>query len=696
MPEPHTPGTGGGDDLRQRAEQLLAEKERRFQALPIERLQELMHELSVHQVELEMQNETLRATQADLEYSRDRYADLYDFAPVGYITLDRSGVILEINLTAASMLGVERSRLLGHPLVGFISPGGKNRFVAHLRRCAQASECEEVVGEVLLHSKSRGGSIPVQLRSAVVRDPHTGLISYRTALIDVSELRQSEQERLNATGNFAALADNMLQLAWMANEAGSIFWYNRRWYEFTGMTQRELDGWAWRKLLHPGHAERVVGKWLRHLDSGEQWEDTFPLRSRDGSYHWFLARANPIVDPQGHVLRWFGTNTDVTDRLQMEETLKEADRRKDAFLATLAHELRNPLAPIRSGLELLRTAPNDPGLTREVYDILEIQTGQLVRLVDDLLDVSRISRGVVELRTEQLCLAEVLDRVLQSARAMLEAAGQTVDLRMPDYPLLLRADPVRLSQVFSNLLHNAVKYTKAPGRIRIDVVPRDDEVDVRVRDQGIGIAAERLEQIFQMFVQGEAPLNRSHGGLGIGLTLCRSLVELHGGCIRADSAGVGQGSEFTVTLPLADGAVDRPETVQVDTAANQPPPRGSVAHRILVIDDNHNAADLLGMLLESRGHQVRVAYSGAEGLTVGDDFQPDLVLLDLGMPEMNGFATARAIRERPWGKTGFLVAITGWGQEQDRIQTAQAGFDAHLVKPVEHSELEALLNRSAS
>lgn len=692
MPEQEEDRLKNAESLRQRAERMVAGREAVDKAVSAERLHELVHELEVHKVELEIQNESLRASQSELEHSRNRYAELYDFAPIGYVTLDAKGTIRELNLTAAAMLGVERGRLLGYPLVTFINRDGKNRFVGHLRRCAQAEECEEFVAEVMLQSKANGSNIAVQLRSAVYDDPDTGERSYRTALLDLSELRQSQQKLRAAEENFAALADNMLQLAWMADETGWIFWYNRRWYEFTGSTPDAVEGVGWQALVHPEHRQRVAEKFRQHLNRGEQWEDTFPIRGRDGTYRWFLSRAMPLQSSGGKLGRWFGTSTDITERLEFEETLKEADRRKDEFLATLAHELRNPLAPLRTGLELLAADPGDPELIREVHQVLENQTGQLVRLVDDLLDMSRISRGVIELQKTRLSLESALESAVQAARPMVDEAGQKIELRLPDQPLFVDADPVRLSQIFSNLIINAIKYSSGRGRVHVDVVPQDEQVEVRVRDEGIGMDPAMLENIFQMFVQGDPHQEQSHGGLGIGLTLCRSLVDLHGGSIRAFSEGVGQGSEFIVTLPLSSS----PDASGGQGEHHLPNSSQQSAQRILVVDDNQNAADMIAALLSGRGHQLRVAYSGKGGLAVGDEFQPNLVLLDLGMPDMDGFATAQAIRQRPWGKNAFVAAVTGWGQDKDRQETRETGFDAHLVKPVDAGQLASVLDQASS
>lgn len=493
-------------------------------------------------------------------------------------------------------------------------------------------------------------------------------------------LRESEER-------FRTLADHIAQFAWMADPTGWIFWYNRRWYDYTGTDLESMQGWGWQAVHHPDHVERVTGKFRRHVELGEAWEDTFPLRGKDGKFRWFLSRAQPIRDPAGEVLRWFGTNTDITDRMAMEEALREADRRKDEFLATLAHELRNPLAPIVSGLELLRTGDDDPALRARVHEILDRQTAHLVRLIDDLLDVSRITRGKVELRLRDVELAAVVASALEASRPLLDEAGHELRVELPEETVPLRADPTRLAQVFSNLLNNAAKYTPPGGRVEL-VAERDgDTVEVRITDNGAGLDATLRERLFEMFVQG--PSNTvGQGGLGIGLTLVRSLVELHGGQVAAESAGAGHGSTFKVRLPVSVCApspdASEPEPEQ-ETVAPMARPL-----RVLIVDDNVDAADALGDLLAAFGHDARVVYDGIEALGAAADHRPHLVLLDLGMPGLDGYETARRLRRLPHPRT-VIAALTGWGQEEDRRRTREAGFDHHLVKPADIRQITALL-----
>jgi PAS domain S-box-containing protein len=479
----------------------------------------------------------------------------------------------------------------------------------------------------------------------------------------------------------------MSQFAWMADEKGWIFWYNRRWYDYTGTTLEQMQGWGWKQALHPDHVARVVQRIQHSWDTGEVWEDTFPLRGKDGDYRWFLSRAIPIRDAQGRVLRWFGTHTDITDQRGAEEALKEADRRKNEFLATLAHELRNPLAPIRNSLHILRLAGSDSGAAERVHEMMERQVNHMIRLVDDLLEVSRISRGKIELRKEPVELAAVVRSAVETSKPLIDAARHQLAISLPAEPLVLEADPVRLAQVLANLLNNAAKYTDEGGQIWLTGRREGAQAVVSVRDNGAGIPRDMLQKVFDLFTQVDRTYNRSQGGLGIGLTLVRNLVDKHGGSVEARSAGPGQGSEFVVRLPLAEG---RPGPQGANQRGDLP---AAVApRRILVVDDNLDAADSLAMLLKFLGADVYTVNGGPAAIEALTTYRPSVVLLDIGMPGMDGYEVARRARQHPEGRDVTLIALTGWGQEEDRRRSAEAGIDHHLVKPVELGALEALLD----
>ena len=378
------------------------------------------------------------------------------------------------------------------------------------------------------------------------------------------------------------------------------------------------------------------------------------------------------------------------ERLRLMKELRVSDRRKDEFLATLAHELRNPLAPIRNGLQLIGAPALNTEALGRVRAMMDRQLAQMVRLIDDLLDVSRITRGKIELRKQRIELATVLTSAAETARPLIESLGHELLIMLPQQPVPLDADLTRLAQVFMNLLNNAAKYTESGGRIEVEAAVQDSDVMVSVRDNGIGISAEVLPNVFELFVQGDRSLERAQGGLGIGLTLVKRLVEMHGGSVQAKSEGIGHGAEFTVRLPLAIARTSEGQTGTMRTTS----PGNRQRRRILIADDNLDAAESLATLLGLDGDEVRVAHDGLEAVELEEHFAPDVVVLDIGMPALNGYDAARLIRAR--GSKALLIALTGWGQENDKRSSREAGFDFHLVKPAEPETLRALLQQAGS
>ena len=394
----------------------------------------------------------------------------------------------------------------------------------------------------------------------------------------------------------------------------------------------------------------------------------------------------PEVNDAGEVVGFVAAIVNVSDRHRAEEALREADRRKDAFLAMLAHELRNPLAAMRNATHLLSTRGADAATTRRAGTIIDRQLKQLARIVDDLLDVSRITRGQLTLRTARVRLADVVATALEATAFATAAASQNLAVSLPDQPVFLDADAERLSQVLTNLLTNATKYTPPGGRISLSATATRDGVTIVVSDTGAGIPQDMLEDVFGMFTQVDSSRDQGHGGLGIGLTLVRWLVELHGGTVKAESEGPNKGSRFTIRLPRpADGPEPPAEEDERRPPATSPP------RRVLVADDNLDAAESLQMWLQMSGHDVEIAQDGPAALAVAESFRPEVVLLDLGMPGMTGLEVARRIRAAEWGRGMILMALTGWGQEEDRQRTAEAGFDHHLTKPIDPERIDALI-----
>ncbi len=789
----------------------------------------------------------------------------------------------------------------------------------------------------------------------------------RCITIDVTKQNQAVQALRESEERFRELANNMDQFAWTCDVLGDITWYNQRWYEYTGTTLEEMQGWGWKAVHHPDHVDRVLAGVRQAFETGEEWEDTFPLKGKDGLYRWFLSRAQPIRDHEGNVVRWFGTNTDVTKELQVEEALgdsedrfrsmvnitpamlwtaspdgkllwvsdrwfeytglsrdqtppqwpqvlhaddlepclsswnealaeescyemearyrgrdgeyrwfltratplrdakgrvvwhgsttdihdqkeleqslrflaavseslsslidykstlqrvaqlavpsfadwcavdlqnedgtvervavaevnhaqiswgedpasdnssdsklplnpltiiqtgkselvnhggnsetsrepewnsalcvpllfqdqclgaiafvsaesgrqygphdlalaedlahrtaiaienarlyqevQESHRRKDDFLAMLAHELRNPLAPIRSGLDILAM---EESRDRETIRVMQDQVEHVVRLVDDLLDVSRIMQNKIELRREFVDLSVLAHRSVEAARPLIDEQDQELIIRLPEKPVWVNADPVRIIQIIENLLNNASKYTDENGRIELTVEANEGWAEIGVRDTGVGIEPELLPNVFELFTQSRRSLDRSQGGLGIGLTLVHRLVEMHGGGVSVESDGPGLGSKFMVRLPVAEAPLASEKIAeQAEVSRNR---------RIVVVDDNVGAAKLLSKLLGMLGdHEIFIAHDGVSALEMVRETHPELVLLDIGLPGMDGFQVARAVRENPAFDDVLLVALTGYGQKEDRLKSLQAGFDEHRVKPPSIDQMKEIL-----
>ena len=447
---------------------------------------------------------------------------------------------------------------------------------------------------------------------------------------------------------------------------------------------RPVPNWGYELFMQhvlPEDRAHVDTAFRQAIEKGATWQFECRIRRQnDGAVRWIEAHGRPA--PEGSagkpVRRLLGIVADITERKEMEQALRDADRRKDEFLATLAHELRNPLAPISNVLHLMKLKYADDEQLLQMHGVIDRQITHLTRLVDDLLEISRITTGRIMLHRERLELSKVLTNALESAQPTIEACGHHFSMSMPEAPIYLDGDATRLAQVFLNLLNNAAKYTPKGGRIDVIVEEMNDEVLVRVRDNGAGLAPELIPEMFKMFVQGHRVGERAQGGLGIGLPLAKQLLELHGGSITAMSAGLGYGSEFVVTLPLAPAQQPRSAAPAADTASLG-------KRRILVVDDNVDAADTLAASLGFFGHAVKTCYDGATALEAAKQFEPDIVILDIGLPGMDGYEVAR--RLRAMNTSAKLVALTGWGQTKDRQLAYDAGFDVHRTKPVNPVEL---------
>ncbi len=556
-------------------------------------------------------------------------------------------------------------------------------------------------GELTFQHFQTGERIPVWYDVFQIDDPETGQpINFATVTRDLREQKRAA----------AALkeSENRIHVALEAAELGT--WNvvdpqtmelktDRRFRQIFG--GRPTDEVVYEEALgviHPEDQERVASAVARAMDPADPqpYDIEYRVIWPDESLHWVAAKGRASfesVDGATRLTSFDGTVRDVTEERRLREELRdiaarlsEAGRRKDEFLATLAHELRNPLAPIRTALDAMKLA-DDPASRERIRQMMIRQTEQVVHLVDDLLDASRITSGKLRLRRSRIEVASVVWGAVEAMQPSLEKAGHRLEVRLPDSPVVLDADPTRLAQILSNLLSNAIKYTRDAGDIAIEVDVRGAMVAIAVRDNGLGIAPDMQTRIFDMFGQVDQASDEARGGLGIGLTLVKSLVELHGGSITVQSKGKGMGSEFTVLLPIA------PAAEVSDSDVDAPVEQKAKDLRVLVVDDNLEGAEMMTMLVELLGNEVREAHDGQEAIEVAETFLPDVVLMDIGMPRMNGNEAARHIRRQSWGKTMKLVALTGWGQEQDRAQTKEAGFDAHLVKPADIDAIKKVLAR---
>lgn len=504
-------------------------------------------------------------------------------------------------------------------------------------------------------------------------------------IIDITKSKLAEEKLRESEERFRTIADSSPVMIWVTDDAGRIEFVNRSYLDFFGITRARAAQLEWSEIVHSDDRE-----YLKAFSAALR--DRQPLHARarvkrhDHQWRWIESRGNPRLGPAGEVTGYVGSSADITELIKSQEAMREADRRKDEFLATLAHELRNPLAPIRNSLQILRLTGDSKPATEQIYEMMERQVNQMVRLVDDLLEISRITRGQIELRKERVSLTTVIQSAVEVSKPLIEDACHHLAISLPPEPLTFEADPVRLEQIVSNLLNNAAKYTNPAGRIWLTAQRESNNVVISVRDSGIGILPDMLPRIFEMFTQVEHSTSRTHGGLGIGLTLVRSLVEMHGGNVEARSEGPGKGSEFIVRLPLDDN----PRTEMVRDNMQHSGQLSS--RRVLVVDDNRDAADSLGKLLNLAGAEARAVYNGFAALEALPTYQPAVLLVDIGMPEMDGYELARRVRQLPECGDLTLIALTGWGQAEDRQRSQAAGFDFHLTKPADFNTLQMLLD----
>ncbi len=443
------------------------------------------------------------------------------------------------------------------------------------------------------------------------------------------------------------------------------------------------------RVVHPDDRPWLAAEVRRMISEGREIRSEFRMALPDMETRWLKIQGRSVQTNTTGARLIAGACLDITARRRSEIALKEADHRKDEFLATLAHELRNPLAPLRNGLRVLELADDDPAMRRDTHKMMDRQVDHMVHLIDDLLDVSRISRGTIELRKERVELRSVIERAVETSQPSIQKAGHHLNVLLPPDPIFVEADVTRLTQVFNNLLNNASKYTEPGGDLSISMRLEGGEVMVVVSDDGVGIPPELLDKVFEIFAQVDRFLERSRAGLGIGLSLVKRLVSMHGGRVEAFSEGLGRGSKFMVFLPILE--------ISRSTVPDQLPDEkgsqriSSIYHRIMVVDDNLDATETMANIFKVLGHQVRTAKDGAEAVTIAEEFRPELIFMDIGTPRMNGYEACAQIRKQRWGKQMVIVALTGWGQDEDRKRSEEAGFDRHLVKPVDGQTVARLI-----
>ena len=481
----------------------------------------------------------------------------------------------------------------------------------------------------------------------------------------------------------------MPQMVWSSRADGESDYTNRRWSDFTGLPSTEPGRANWSTAIHPEDLAALLSLWADSLATGALFEIEHRLRHHSGEYRWVLNRALPVRDEAGRIVRWMGTVTDMHDQKLAAEELKAANARKDEFLAMLAHELRNPLAPISTAAQMLKLSGADPKRIAHASDVIGRQVRHMVELVDDLLDVSRVTRGLVELESEPVDLKSVIQNAIEQARPLIEKKGHTLSTRLGAANVTVTGDRKRLVQVMANLINNAAKYTPDGGEITVcaDPAPDAGQVKLSVKDNGIGIEAALLPAIFELFTQARRTPDRAQGGLGLGLALVRSMVNLHGGQVEAHSAGPGHGSCFSVVLPFGpDGAAHGAGHGEPDATLAAGP-----ALRIMIVDDNRDAAESLGIVLAAVGHAVQVEDSSMAALRRAQTDSFDVCLLDIGLPDLDGYQLVGRLRAAPLLADAAMIALSGYGQPQDMAASKQAGFARHLVKPVDIGQLLAVL-----
>ena len=626
--------------------------------------------------------------------AESRMRSVVDHVVDGIITINDRGIVTTFNPAAERIFGYKAREVVGENIKMLMPEPDRSAHDAYIGNYKRTGQAKIIgIGREVVGRRKSGETFPMEL---AISEFQLGTNRYFTGIVrDITERKHAEEELRRAEERMRSVVNHVIDGIITIDEQGSIESFNPAAEKLFGFARAEVLGRNVKMLMpqpyhgeHDGYianyvrtgAPKIIGTG-REVIGQRKDGSTFPMELAVSEFHI------------GERRYFTGIVRDITERKRLEvelherlQQLAEADRQKNEFLAMLSHELRNPLAPMRNAVSLMKLANGDEGVMREARDLIDRQLHHLVRLVDDLLDVSRIIRGRVELRREPVDLGAVVARAVETAQPVIDAYGHDLGVMLPPSPLHVEGDVVRLAQVISNLLTNAARYSGKPGRINLGVWRDGSGAVLSVRDYGVGIAPELLPRIFDLFVQGDHTLARSQGGLGIGLTLVKRLVEMHGGTVSAFSAGAGAGSEFIVRLPAiaAQDARDSDSRAGSDRAASSP-------RRVLVVDDNVDAAESIAKLLRLAGHQVECVYDGPRALEGAARSRPDVVVLDIGLPGMDGYEVARRLRTLPQFRSTALIALTGYGQDSDRESSRRAGFDHHLTKPVDPDVLERLI-----
>jgi len=543
----------------------------------------------------------------------------------------------------------------------------------------------ETVHNVVIAAPFPDHKLWISASAAPIRTPDGQMLGVVASFVDITEHKRAEAALRASERLYRAIGESIDYGVWVCARDGRNTYASQSFLDLVGLTQEQCSSFGWGDVLHPNDAERTIAAWKECVRTGGFWDIEHHFRGVDGKWHPILARGVPVKDEQGEITCWAGINLDISALKKTEEALREADQRKNEFLAMLSHELRNPLAPIRHSTYILERAVPGGEQSRRAVAVIERQAGQLTRLVDDLLDVTRITRNKIQLQRETLELNDLARHTIEDQRSLFDRAEVRIEFNPAPVPVFVDVDRNRVAQIIGNLLQNAAKFTGRGGATRITITTEEAEkrAVIQIADTGVGMTPEMLSRLFQPFSQADSTLDRSKGGLGLGLALAKGLAELHGGGVTANSAGLGQGAEFVVRLPLA---MEKPAAAQPSASATKS------RRRVLVIEDNIDAADSLRDLLAFGEHEIEVAYNGPDGIAKARKFRPEVVLCDIGLPGMDGYEVARAFRADATLNGAFLVALTGYALPEDLERAQAAGFARHLAKPPSLEKLGEILS----